>query len=337
MIPTSGCSLANLIAGADPVGSATQFEHLFLIQVPPPWSRIALSSPHAPPGLREALAELAVARVRAHAMLVDSGTAPPPSGVRLLYFSWPTGLARAYHSAEFVVPADSVADSMKKLASGEGPSTQAIRSPTPARQLFVCTHGERDGCCGRFGEAAYRYLSQHHAGSDLRIWRTSHFGGHRFAPTLLDLPSGRCWGRLSDEACDALVLHSGSPHGLSQHYLSQHYRGWCALPQEAQVAERDLFLEHGWRWLETAAEVTLSEADEPGSKLAHLRFQPDGGRMSARTGRLRRTGEISAPASCGASPSRFSCYECSWVGAEGEAHNLGRTPPEVPGGDFPSF
>ena len=33
---------------------------------------------------------------------------------------------------------------------------------------------------------------------NIRVWQSSHFGGHQFAPTLIDLPTGRLWGHLED-------------------------------------------------------------------------------------------------------------------------------------------
>ena len=36
-------------------------------------------------------------------------------------------------------------------------------------------------------------------GSNLRVWQSAHFGGHRFAPTLIDLPIGHLWGHLDEE------------------------------------------------------------------------------------------------------------------------------------------
>jgi hypothetical protein len=57
----------------------------------------------------------------------------------------------------------------------------------------VCTHGERDACCARLGRALHRALC---AARPDDTWQTSHLGGHRFAPTLVHLPSGTCLGRV---------------------------------------------------------------------------------------------------------------------------------------------
>lgn len=362
MIRSGGCALTNLLAGADPAGSATPFDHLFLLQVAPPWERIALSSPAAPTGVREALAALARVGVRAHAMLIDGGAAVPENGVRLLHFARPsTGLVHGYRRAEYLVPVSSAADCIEALALGKAPpcaapvpseaganygpvgsEAGAVSSPSEApRELFVCTHGERDGCCGRFGEVAYRYLRDRHTGPNLRVWRVSHFGGHRFAPTLLDLPSGRSWGRLSDEVCDAIVTRSGSPAELASCY-----RGWCLLPAQAQVAERDLLIAHGWRWLNAEVQAKVHEAgaqqvrqdvprdvSQAGTQAGRREVrggvrqtgQPRGqqvkcfdfswrldGSLARRRAHLAPVATVSAPASCGAQPAVFVRYSCFW-------------------------
>jgi len=67
---------------------------------------------------------------------------------------------------------------------------------------LVCTNGQRDVCCARFGRPLYSTL---HAAFDARIWQTTHVGGHRHAPNLLCLPSGYIYGHVSPERGVALV------------------------------------------------------------------------------------------------------------------------------------
>ena len=76
------------------------------------------------------------------------------------------------------------------------------------------------------------------------MWRTSHIGGHRFAPTLIDFPEGRYWGHLEPEALEKLVLRQGP---ISE--LGRSYRGWAGLSGKfEQIAEREIFAREGWDW-----------------------------------------------------------------------------------------
>ncbi len=69
---------------------------------------------------------------------------------------------------------------------------------------LVCTHGVRDRCCAKFGQPIYAELCGR-TELEGRVWQTSHLGGHRFAPTLVTLPSGLCYGQLELADLDALV------------------------------------------------------------------------------------------------------------------------------------
>ena len=83
----------------------------------------------------------------------------------------------------------------------------------------------------------------------MRLWRGSHTGGHRFSPTLIDLPDGRSWGRL--DATDlATILRRDAPPAS----LAGRYRGLGTLPSYYErLAEAALFMDAGWAW--TAATV----------------------------------------------------------------------------------
>lgn len=61
-------------------------------------------------------------------------------------------------------------------------------------RYFVCTNGKRDRSCAVYGAALYRALAEKVGGA---AWMTTHLGGHRFAGTLLTLPSGVCYGRVA--------------------------------------------------------------------------------------------------------------------------------------------
>jgi len=78
----------------------------------------------------------------------------------------------------------------------------------------------------------------------LRVWQTSHFGGHNFAPTLVDFPSGHFWGHLESDVLDALVYQRGDVTRLRPYY-----RGWAGCDRWAQIAERDIWMQEGWPWL----------------------------------------------------------------------------------------
>ena len=109
--------------------------------------------------------------------------------------------------------------------SGSIPSMRPVEAP----QYFVCTNGQRDLCCARFGLPAYASLRE---AVGARAWQTTHLGGHRFAPNVLTLPQGVLYGRVRPDDVPRFVEHVEAGR-----LARDHVRGRSALPAEAQAAE----------------------------------------------------------------------------------------------------
>jgi len=101
--------------------------------------------------------------------------------------------------------------------------------PVQQPQYFVCTNGQRDVCCARYGLPAYAALRER-VGE--RAWQVTHLGGHRFAPNLLALPQSALYGRVTPEAVpDFVAAVEGGE--LAFPYL----RGRTFHPKHVQAAE----------------------------------------------------------------------------------------------------
>jgi hypothetical protein len=126
-------------------------------------------------------------------------------------------------------------------------------------RYFICTNGQRDLCCSRFGRPVYTSL---HERVGERAWQVSHLGGHRFAPNVLVLPQGIVYGRVHLESLEAFTdrVESGT-------ISFPHIRGRSVYPRHVQAAEALSGLA-GLRLLhvdgdEDAARVTFATADAP--------------------------------------------------------------------------
>ncbi|MFZ2176843.1 MAG: sucrase ferredoxin [Rhodococcus sp. (in: high G+C Gram-positive bacteria)] len=101
--------------------------------------------------------------------------------------------------------------------------------------VLVCAHGKRDQCCAVLGRPVASRLADEFRGA---VWECSHTGGHRFAPSMILLPTGFSYGRLSEQqSVDAV---RASMRG--EVYLPG-LRGrscWDAHGQVAEVAVRAL-------------------------------------------------------------------------------------------------
>ncbi|MEX0767878.1 MAG: sucrase ferredoxin [Microthrixaceae bacterium] len=150
---------------------------------------------------------------------------------------------------------------------------QQVQQSADVIDLLICTHGKRDVCCGQSGTALYSELSAAPVPQAVlptsldaqtttyRLWRTSHTGGHRFAPTALSFPDGYAWAYLDAAASTQILqrpvtaglsagstagLSAGSTAGLAEEQLC---RGVSSLScGVAQVADVAALRQVGWAW-----------------------------------------------------------------------------------------
>jgi hypothetical protein len=122
------------------------------------------------------------------------------------------------------------------------PADEADMS-SAAVDVLVCTHGRRDACCGARGmELLNELLGQPAFRAPLRLWRTSHTGGHRFAPTAIVLPAGTLWAWADPPLLRDVLSGDGDLGSV----LSR-YRGCATIGSPSQQAvERAVLAEAGW-------------------------------------------------------------------------------------------
>lgn len=93
---------------------------------------------------------------------------------------------------------------------------------------LVCTHGKHDPCCAQRGRPAAAALGALRPG---QVWQASHLGGCRFAPTVLVLPLGLMYGRVSSAAAPELVVAAEAGK-----VVGPLLRGRIGVPPAAQAA-----------------------------------------------------------------------------------------------------
>jgi len=113
---------------------------------------------------------------------------------------------------------------------------------------LVCTNGRRDACCARYGPEAAKALA---AAAPATAWECTHLGGHRFAATMLCLPSGACYGRLDPAATVRAARLTAD--GLLD---LEHLRGLVGRSAAVQAAEIRLRRRLGLERIEDLAPVS---------------------------------------------------------------------------------
>jgi hypothetical protein len=247
----------------DPAGSAGDYRGFLLIEQPLPWPFDVASLPE----LAEAAQLAASAGLRVQTVipvdqedlpLPDRGTqgdAAEPVRRLICYRSLRPGWAGPLVRSERAVEPGALAAGVAELLSGpplvEGPGYAGPE----VIDVLVCTHGRRDSCCGARGMDLVSRLSVSpflttHPG--VRLWRTSHTGGHRFAPTSILLPSGTLWAWADEALLQAAAFGEGKPG----EWLGR-YRGCATLGSPAQQAvERAVLAEVGWRLIGSMRRAT---------------------------------------------------------------------------------
>ncbi|MBD2197915.1 MULTISPECIES: sucrase ferredoxin [Calothrix] len=264
------CADSSRQIGEKLIGSATNYDTYILVECPPPWTSEAFDSKWVPSNLKTLVEEVKRAKLAIRFLLIANDQSHKVEQTTLLIYQKQKGLTQGYQKSEFLLEnIEQVAGTVKKFLRGRTLDFEQQRSST--RDILICTHGSHDKCCARYGNPFYFSAQSTIANLSLenvRIWRASHIGGHRFAPTMIDLPEGRYYGALEQDSFKAIVTRTGDIN-----CLNQVYRGWGILPTPLQIVEKELILHYGWDWFNyTVAGKILEQSLDNNSVLAELTF-----------------------------------------------------------------
>lgn len=214
------CSMASLAQGDDPVGSATDFSSFLLLSDNEPWSREAAADAarrYLSADAAEYCADGATG-LRVFAIRSPQRTLLPTGGL-------PAFVGRVDGELHRLAsPPDRL--TLDAYTAGR-PVDVGAAEPGP---LFgVCTNGRRDQCCAVLGRPIATSLAQRFGS---RINEISHLGGHRYAGTMIVLPTGYVYGFLDPERAAEVVEQAMA--GLVH---PENLRGRAGLSPAAQAAD----------------------------------------------------------------------------------------------------
>jgi hypothetical protein len=298
------CSLVSKANGEDPIGTAGTCDYWLIIEVLQPWPQEIFEENPTIRSLIPLFQELVSNHgIKLKPILIAPDREYSYAGfTRVLYYYRPAKLFSQFEKQEFIVPetkatalVTAIFQQLMQQPNDLSEFQQYQQQTSDIRELMVCTHAQVDLACGRFGTPIYRQLRKKYAPASngkLRVWQTTHFGGHQFAPTLIDLPQGCLWGHLEPDVLDLLVQRNGSVFGLRQYY-----RGWTGLSEFEQIAEREIWMQSGWSWLDylKAGKVLAMEEVTQGNNpnWAEVRIDfVDGSTTGAYEARIEGCGEV---------------------------------------------
>lgn len=258
----------------DPVGTAGSHAGFVLVEWPLPWPRDA--------GDVQAL-EPVRGVVAGRGFRIQLVVPEADRSRRVALYRRPPGPFTRFEGRELHVQVDAAGRGESSASEGApddaaigdalGRATERLLSgggePVGRCEVLLCTHGRRDRCCGSLGTRLWEQLrGSGIEGSGVRLARTSHTGGHRFAATCVVLPAGTAWGFIDPDALRRVALGAGPLDDLLPRY-----RGCSGLDSPAaQALERAVLAEAGWPLFDCARSVV----DLGGGRLRLVASGPTG-------------------------------------------------------------
>jgi hypothetical protein len=256
-------------AAEDMIGTAFGCQTYVLIECPTPWAFSAFDSPAIPQNLRDLAAQVNQTHPSLRFLLITGNECDRFHHDRnlhdrkqtrvIIYDRSSETFCRGYDRYEVLIEnLEQASDVISAFLINALPLSKAVYSSMHVsdvsmktdelvKDVLVCTHGSHDQCCAKYGIPFYRQaiaqVAEQHL-PNVRIWKASHFGGHRFAPTAITFPDGRYYGGLDAKSLISILTQTGNID-----CFQRVYRGWSILPTEVQVLEQNLLLQDGWDWL----------------------------------------------------------------------------------------
>lgn len=247
---TARCSEISQTAGESLAGTAPETPAWLLVEQGLPWGRDALVESGVDRSVALELSRRAEAAGVKVLLVRRAGRRSSTERERRVFAAW-TGQKPFLDSLTCEGDLGLLDLDLEGLARGARPDGG---TPVDGSMTVVCTNGRRDACCALHGCRAVDALVEVRPEA---TWECSHLGGHRFAATMLCLPSGACFGRLrAASAVETVVALEAGTLDLN------HLRGFVGRPAPVQVAEDILRRRLGLVGLRDVTPAALRQHDD---------------------------------------------------------------------------
>lgn len=200
-------------------GTATRVRTWLLIEYPGIWRSDAINESTLPDSVKERLAHLQKRQPFLRPLLIRQS------------------YRRSDRMRCFIVNSPEISPSImyaelsicEELESLDIASLMQRAQPYDKTLFLVCTHGNHDKCCAKFGIPVYK-AAQRLLGD--QAWECSHVGGDRFAGNLLCFPHGLYYGHVTPADVPFIV----NAYSRAEVHLEK-YRGRCCYARVVQAAD----------------------------------------------------------------------------------------------------
>ncbi|MCE7737081.1 MAG: hypothetical protein GPJ54_19500 [Candidatus Heimdallarchaeota archaeon] len=246
------CSVESQKSNLDPswikIGDNLDFYLIF--EFNQPWDKFVEKSNHFPEGLTEYLQKIKSEGKKFKYFCIKSGDKEIKrgmSGTQVFFYKANRVGFASFERTELILPEDKFLEGIQSLVENQSHIYRKFEVKSDKiRDIFVCTHNERDQCCGFFGVQISKKLKSNNFDQSVRIWQSSHMGGHKVGPTFMDMPSGRMWAYLEEDSVQE-IINQNKDHNK----FLKNYRGTYGLDRYSQIADKAIFEMKGWDWFNT--------------------------------------------------------------------------------------
>jgi hypothetical protein len=231
----STCATLSLELSEPLAATAATAATWLLVEQAGPWGAKALTESHLDSELGRAL-DLAAAGTGVRVALIrrPGRHADCLPGARHEVIVAHTAPGRSWIRRETVAdPAELLRLDFAALGSGHHNDFGIEHAGGPI--ALVCTNGRRDRCCALLGRPLAAELA---AAGHSEVWEVTHLGGHRFSPTMLVLPYGYAYGRLTGTAAKDVLASTAAGHMVPEWSRGRSF--WDRPGQAAEQAVREL-------------------------------------------------------------------------------------------------
>lgn len=295
------CSKATSQSNEKIINTANNIDVQIAIELEEPWESIPLKSSHFPSELQPLAPLLAKNKINcglnyfAKNIVNDKTT-------KIFVFKKNANEFLPYDKFEFDIPQTDlplfsneliafIKDENKNILKWQ------IEKNNETIEIFICVHGTRDQCCGKYGIQLYHTFKEtvDRLNLNYRIWKSSHIGGHRYAPTFFEAPSMRWYGLFTLNSVEAYLTRNQNNFSVINNY-----RGMSGISNKlASLIENELFKEYSWEWLNFSNKnYEMFDSNINALPMIHFFYSKDHKKYK-RTYQITETASIENIASCG--------------------------------------